>query len=100
MSSLRRPMAPGGGAGSWARVENAACARKLAAMADLLERRQGAAGSAEREQWCVDNGDAVCAEVGAALQVSLGVASHQLTLAKALRERGPRCLAPGWSRRD
>src|SRR4051794_32748359 len=81
---------PGGGAGSWARVENAACARKLAAVADLLERRLGAAGSAEREQGGVGNWDAVCAEGGAAVQVSLGVASHQLTLAKALRERLPR----------
>jgi Domain of unknown function (DUF222) len=80
--------APGGGAvGAWARVENAACARKLAAMADVLERRRGADGSAEREQWCLDNWDAVCAEVGAVFNVSLGVASHQLILAWALRER-------------
>jgi Domain of unknown function (DUF222) len=81
---------PGGGAGGWARVENAACARKLAAVADLLEARLAAKGSAEREQWCVDNWDAVCAEIAAALHVSLGVASHQLTLAQALRERLPR----------
>ncbi len=47
-------------------------------------------GSAEREQWCLDNWDAVAAEVGAAQDVSLGVASHQLMLAMALRERLPR----------
>ncbi|MGY4647636.1 hypothetical protein ACVWWN_001432 [Mycobacterium sp. URHB0021] len=82
---------PGGGVvGAWARVENAACARKLAAMADGLARRWGAEGSAEREQWCLDNWDAVCAEIGAAFNVSLGVASHQLTLAWVLRERLPR----------
>ncbi|WP_457145164.1 DUF222 domain-containing protein [Mycobacterium sp. URHB0021] len=82
---------PGGGVvGAWGRVENAACARKLAAMADGLARRWGAEGSAEREQWCLDNWDAVCAEIGAAFNVSLGVASHQLTLAWALRERLPR----------
>jgi Domain of unknown function (DUF222) len=79
-----------GGAGEWGRVENAACARKLAAIADLLETRLAAVGSAEREQWCLDNWDAVCAQIAAALHVSLGVASHQLTLAQALRERLPR----------
>ncbi len=79
-----------GAVGGWARVENAACARKLAAMADVLQRRLAADGSAEREQWCLDNWDAVCAEIGAAFNVSLGVASHQLTLAEALRERLPR----------
>ena len=80
----------GGAVGGWARVENAACARKLAAMAEVLQRRLAADGSAEREQWCLDNWDAVCAEIGAAFNVSLGVASHQLTLAEALRERLPR----------
>ena len=47
-------------------------------------------GSAERDQWCLDNWDAVAAEVAAAHDVSLGVASHQLMLAMALRERLPR----------
>jgi hypothetical protein len=75
-----------GAAGAWARVENAACARRLAATADMLEARCSADGSAEREQWCLDNWDAV----GAAQNVSLGVASHQLMIAKALRERLPR----------
>ena len=74
----------------WARVENAACARRLWAIADMLERRLGADGSADREQWCLDNWDAICAEVGAAQNVSLGVASHQLLVAMALRERLPR----------
>jgi hypothetical protein len=38
----------------------------------------------------VDNWDAVAAEVAAAQNVSLGVASHQLVVAMALRERLPR----------
>ena len=75
---------------AWARVENAACARRLSAMADLLEARWAEDGSAERDQWCMDNWNAVAAEVGAAYYVSLGVASHQLMVAMALRERLPR----------
>jgi len=76
-----------GAAGAWARVENAACARRLASTADMVEARWAADGSAEREQWCVDNWDAVAAEVAAAQNVSTGVASHQLMVAMALRER-------------
>jgi Domain of unknown function (DUF222) len=45
---------------------------------------------AEREQWCLDNWDAVGAEVAAAHNVSLGVASHQMVVACALRGRLPR----------
>lgn len=79
-----------GAVGAWARVENAACARRLWAIADVLEARLAADGSAEREQWCIDNWDAVAAEVAAAQSVSLGVAAHQLMIATALRERLPR----------
>ena len=78
------------GVGAWARVENAACARRLAMTADTLEARWAADGSAEREQWCLDNWDAVAAEVAAAQNVSQGVASHQLMVARALRDRLPR----------
>ena len=76
--------------GAWARVENAACARRLSAIADVLERRWAQEGSAERDQWCLDNWNAVAAEVAAAHEVSLGVASHQLMIAMALRGRLPR----------
>ena len=79
-----------GAVGAWARVENAACAQRLFAIADVFEARLSADGSAEREQWCVDNWDAVAAEIGAAHNVSFGVASHQLMVATALRERLPR----------
>ena len=76
--------------GAWARVENAACARRLLAMAEELERMLAADGSPEREQWCLDNWDAVAASVAAAQNVSLGVAAHQLLIADALRQRLPR----------
>src|SRR4051812_358321 len=79
-----------GAVGAWARVENAACALRLFAIAEVLAARMSAADSGEREQWCIDNWDAVAAEVAAAHDVSLGAASHQLMLAKALRERLPR----------
>jgi hypothetical protein len=79
-----------GAVGAWARVENAACAQRLAAIADVLAARMSADDSAEREQWCLDNWDAVAAEIAAVHHVSLGVAAHQLMLAKALRDRLPR----------
>ncbi len=47
-------------------------------------------GSDEREQWCLDNWDAVAASVAAAQNVSLGVAAHQLLIADSLRHRLPR----------
>ncbi|RDH77433.1 HNH endonuclease [Mycolicibacterium moriokaense] len=84
------PSSGGAAIGAWARVENAACARRLSAMADVLERQWAQDGSAERDQWCMDNWTAVAAQVGAAQNVSLGVASHQLLVAMALRERLPR----------
>ncbi|WNG88127.1 DUF222 domain-containing protein [Mycobacterium sp. ITM-2016-00317] len=76
--------------GSWARLENAAAARRLAAMADLLEAKLAGKDSAERDQWCLDNWDAVSAEVAAAQGVSLGIASNELLDAWALRQRLPR----------
>jgi hypothetical protein len=78
------------GVGGWARVENAACARRLAAMADMLDAAFAADGSDEREQWCLDNWDMVAAQIGAAQNVSAGVASHELLVAQALRQRLPR----------
>jgi hypothetical protein len=80
----------GAAVGAWARVENAACARRLSAIADVFEARLSKDGSAERDQWCLDNWNAVACEVAACHGVSLGVASHQLMIALALRERLPR----------
>ena len=49
-----------GAVGAWARVENAACAQRLFAIADVLEARMSADDSAEREQWCLDNIKCLC----------------------------------------
>jgi Domain of unknown function (DUF222) len=77
----------------WARVENAACARRLAAMAVMLEDAHAADGAAEREQWCLDNWGAVCAHIGAAQGVTSGTASGLLLVAVALRDRLPKVAA-------
>ncbi|OPX07040.1 hypothetical protein B1790_25805, partial [Mycobacterium sp. AT1] len=46
---------------SWSRVESAACARRVAAMADMFATAHAADGSGERELWCTDTWDAVAA---------------------------------------
>jgi hypothetical protein len=75
--------------GAWARVEASACARRLAAMVGMLDARYAADDSAEREKWYLDNWGAVCAEIGAAQQITSDAASHQLLIATALRDRLP-----------
>src|SRR6187551_2831229 len=74
---------------SWSRVENAACARRVAAMADMLQAALAADGAADRDQWCLDNWDAVAAHIGAAQRITHGAASNQLLIAVALHERFP-----------
>ena len=61
----------------WARVEAAATARRLAAMVVLLDRAYAADGSADREQWYLDNWGAVAAEIGAEQNITQGAASHR-----------------------
>jgi hypothetical protein len=73
----------------WAQVEAAASARRLAAIAELVA-RQVEGGSPECERWSCDNWDAMAAEVAAAHGISHGMASGQMYLAVALRERLPR----------
>jgi Domain of unknown function (DUF222) len=75
---------------AWARVEAAACARRLTAMVAMLDAAYAADGSAQREQWCLDNWGAVSAAIGAAQHLTAGAASHQLLVAVALRDRLPR----------
>jgi hypothetical protein len=77
----------------WARVEAAATARRLAAMVVLLDQAYAADGSADREQWYLDNWAAVAAEIGAEQNITQGAASHQLLIATALRDRLPRVAA-------
>ncbi|UNB55703.1 HNH endonuclease signature motif containing protein [Mycolicibacterium sp. YH-1] len=78
---------------AWARVESAACARRLSAMVAILDVRQSADDSASREQWYLDNWGAVCAEIGAAQQITSAAASNQLLVATSLRDRLPRVAA-------
>ena len=75
----------------WARAEAADAARRLAAIAELVERRCGAEDdpSDVRGMWSCDRWDATAAEVGAALNLSARRASSQMYLAQSLRERLP-----------
>jgi hypothetical protein len=75
----------------WACVEAAACARRLAAIAELVRRR--AQGPTDCAQWSCDNWDSMAAEVAAALHVSHGVASGQMYMGVALRDRLPTVAA-------
>ncbi|OPX12179.1 DUF222 domain-containing protein [Mycobacterium sp. AT1] len=82
-----------GALAGWARVESAACARKVAAMAAMLRSAYAASGSADRDQWCLDNFDAVAAQIGAEARITHHAASNQLLVAVALHERFPRVAA-------
>jgi hypothetical protein len=75
----------------WASVEAAASARRLAAIAELVRRR--ADGPTDCAQWSCDNWDSMAAEVAAALHVSHGMASGQMYLSVALRDRLPNVAA-------
>jgi hypothetical protein len=74
-----------------ARVEAAAAARRLAATAELVARR--ADGPTDMAGWSCDNWDAMAAEVAAAQNISHGMASGQMYLATALRDRLPAVAA-------
>jgi hypothetical protein len=76
---------------AWARAEAATSARRLAAIAEYVRRH--ADGEALFAQWSCDNWDAMAAEVSAAQDISHGMASGQMHLAAALRERLPKVAA-------
>ncbi|MDT5339672.1 MAG: hypothetical protein QOD90_5177, partial [Mycobacterium sp.] len=78
-----------GAVDAWTRVEAAACARRLATMVTLLDDAYAATGSANRDQWCLDNWAAVCAHIGAAARITTGAASGLLIVGTALRDRLP-----------
>ncbi|MCV7420271.1 DUF222 domain-containing protein [Mycobacterium yunnanensis] len=82
-----------GALSSWSRVENAACAHRVATMAAMLDEAHAASGSADRDQWCLDNLDAVAAHIGAAQNITPGTATHQLLIAVALHDRFPKVAA-------
>jgi len=74
---------------AWSRVESAACARRVAAMAAMFQAAHAADGADERDLWCTDTWDAVAAHIGAAQRITHGAASNQLLIAVALHERFP-----------
>jgi hypothetical protein len=78
---------------AWTRVESAACARRLAAMVTMLDTAYAADGSADREQWCIDNWAAVCAHIGAAQRLTSGTAAGLLMVGTVLRDRLPKVQA-------
>jgi hypothetical protein len=79
-------------ASGWARTENAACARKVAVMAELFTRRTGLSAG-EREDWWVDPEAAVGAELGAAQNVSTWMALAQAHRGVVLADRLPKIAA-------
>ncbi|GFG83690.1 HNH endonuclease signature motif containing protein [Mycolicibacter algericus] len=77
----------------WSQVEAAASARRLAAIGELVARRTRGRDAVNRSRWSCDYWDAAASEVGAAEQISHGMASSQMYLATALRERLPKVAA-------
>ncbi len=74
-----------------ARMEAAAAARRLAAVAEFVHRH--ADGPTDCAHWSCDNWDAMAAEVAAAQGISHAMASSQMYLACALRDRLPQVAA-------
>lgn len=71
-------------------AERVAVARRLLAAGRLCQRRMAGVDEDERAQWCIDNWEAVAAEVGAELGISRGRASAQMNYGVELLERLPR----------
>ncbi|OBK40495.1 hypothetical protein A5658_21155 [Mycobacterium sp. 1245111.1] len=79
-----------------ARAEAQATARRLNAVADLMQLRYRQHG--DRAEWVADAWDAISAELAAALRISRALASRYMSDAEVLRERLPKvgeCLAAG-----
>jgi len=72
------------------RGERVAIARRLLAAGRLCQRRMAGVADDDRAQWCIDNWEAVAAEVGAELGVSRGRASSAMNYGIELLERLPR----------
>ena len=70
--------------------ERVATARRLLAAGRLLQRRTRGIADDDRARWCIDNWEAVAAEVGAELGISRGRASAQMNYGVELLERLPR----------
>jgi hypothetical protein len=72
------------------RDERVAIARRLLAAGRLCQLRMSALDTANRAQWCIDNWEAVAAEVGAELGITRTRASAQMNYGLELLERLPR----------
>ncbi|BBY57335.1 HNH endonuclease signature motif containing protein [Mycolicibacterium sarraceniae] len=72
------------------RSERAGIARRVLAAGRLCQRRMSGVDAAERSQWCIDNWEAVAAEVAAELGISRGRASSQMDYGLQLIERLPK----------
>jgi hypothetical protein len=79
-------------AAGWGHTENAACARKLAVMAEQFARRTGLPAG-ERELWWVDPEAAVGAELAAAQNISTWMALAQAHRGVVLADRLPKLAA-------
>jgi hypothetical protein len=80
-------------------VERAAFARQLLAVGRFTVRRMDQV-YAEHDFWCVDDWEAIAAEIGAELGISRGRASSQMQYGKALLNRFPKLgevFLAGWS---
>lgn len=72
------------------RDERRATARRILLAGRLVQRRTTGIAAEDRTQWCIDNWEAVAAEVGAELGISRGRASSQMNYGLELLERLPR----------
>ena len=72
------------------RSERASVARRLVAAGRLCLVRMADVEAEDRTQWCIDNWEAVAAEVGAELGISRARASSQMNYGIELVERLPK----------
>ncbi|BBY16359.1 HNH endonuclease [Mycolicibacterium litorale] len=77
----------------WGRVESAAAARKLAAMAEMFRRRTTLEDAAAREDWFIDPETSVLSELAAAHHITEGLAKSQTQRGVLLANRFPKVAA-------
>ncbi len=73
----------------WTRAEATAAAHRMAAIAELTDRRGASEQADERQFWACDAWDSAAAEIATASGISARVASNQMHHALALRYRLP-----------
>lgn len=75
---------------AWTRIEAAASARRLDAIAELTSRRCDTNPDDERAHWACDGWDSTAGEIAAAMGISPRKASGQMSVGLMLRQRLPR----------